>query len=143
VHRTTALAGDVSRAMPEPVRRNPSVVGGAALGLVASLGAFAVASIVHERERSTTERAALQVQSSAEEARASLGRLGQVWQQAREELDKSRRVQVVVQREEPSVFKRVAWVALVSVMGTVGAILFQRLSAQMWRRTLHEEPPKK
>lgn len=140
--RTANFADDLERSVAEPLRRNPSVVGGAAAGLLASIGAFAMASMVRGRQRSASDKARMQLEASARGVRDSLGRLGEVARQVRSEVEKGRRVQVVVQRNEPSIPKRLIWVGLVSVMGTLGAILFQRLTAQMWRRTLNEAPPK-
>jgi len=136
VHRAEEVADDVLQVMPEPVRRYPTVLGGAALGVLVSAGAFAVSRVLHERRPSPAELASMRVQ-------ASLSRVGDRFQTALRQAQAASSAQLATQRGEASMFKRLLWVALVSVMGALGAMLFQRLSADLWRSTMHENPPKK
>ncbi len=134
--RAEAVAADVAGAMPEPVRRNPAVVGGAALGVLASVGLFTLSNLRRERELTPSELAALRARESLTRMRSLFG--GVPARPAGE-----RTLRGMVERGEPSMFKRLVWIGLVSVTGALGAMLFQRLTANFWRATFREEPPKK
>ena len=142
-HQAESIASEVAHAMPEPVRRNPSIVGGAALGLLATAGAFAASHVVRGRRRAGAALAAERVRKSAGRMRSSLDQVSDSLRAALVQAGAGRNVRVVIERGEPGMFKRLMWVGLVSVMGALGAMLFQRLTANFWRSAFHEEPPKK
>jgi hypothetical protein len=142
-HQAETVASDVARAMPEPVRRNPSVAGGAALGLLATAGAFAVSSIMRGRRRAGAALAAERFRESTDRMRSSFDQMSDSIRAALVQAGAGRNVRVVVERGEPGMFKRLMWIGLVSVMGALGAMLFQRLTANFWRSAFHEEPPKR
>lgn len=140
--RAELLAGEVTEAMPEPLRRNQPVFGGALLGLLAGLGIFTIANIREERQRTLPEILGERLRSSADTARSSTEHLGDSLRAAARQAQAARQARVEVVRED-NMFKRLLWVGLVSVVGAFGAMLFQRLTGAFWRRTMHEEPPKR
>ncbi|MDA8218745.1 MAG: hypothetical protein M0Z94_14150 [Dehalococcoidales bacterium] len=134
------VADEVDRATPEIVRRNPTVAAGAALGVVAGASAALATNLIR------TWQEAHEPQASIRRSRLALRRAG------RRNLYRLRNVDLggaalgAVQGAEGGesrMVRRLAWVAMFSVMGALGAMLFQNLAADLWRRTTHEEPPKR
>ncbi len=141
--RAEMLAGEVGDSLPEPVRRNSSIFGGALLGVLAALGLFTFTSIREAREPSLSDKIGDRLFDSADLAREQAARLSKNVRGAMRQAQTTRGVRVSVAKENDGMLKRLLWIGLVSVMGALGAMLFQRMTAAAWRRTMHEEPPKK
>ena len=141
--RAELLAGEVVESMPEPVRRNQPIFGGALLGLLAGLGIFTIASVTEERPRALSEIMGERTRSPMDSARHSAERIGQSLRAAAYQVQAARQPRMEIVREDGSMLKRLLWVGVVSVMGALGAMLFQRLTGAFWRRTMNEEPPRR
>ena len=159
-HSAETVAGDVSRraellagevvetvgevvdTMPEPVRAHRTLVGGALLGLVGSLGLYTVARVARGHEETLPEKANDRLQDTLHLLRATATRYGHELNQTARLLQSGQPMRLQIVKEEPTMLKRLAWVAMVSVMSALGSMLFRRLTTNVWKGTMHEEPPR-
>ena len=122
--------------MPEPVRQHPFAATFASVGLLAGVMGFVFSWVATMRQPAASDRA-------TEQVRGSLNRVSDNFRGLTQQVDGTRsNVKLVPVREEPSMVKRLLWVGVASVMTTLGSMLFKRMTASVWRSTMHEEPPK-
>ncbi|MHB1132704.1 MAG: DUF3618 domain-containing protein [Chloroflexota bacterium] len=140
--RAELFAGELAETMPEPARSHPVIVAGAAAGLVGSLGAYTIARLARGREETLPEKANHRLQDTLHLVRDSANRYGHDLRQTAQALQSGQQVRVDFMKQEPSMLKRLAWIGLVSVMSALGSMLFKRLTTNVWKGTMHEEPPR-
>ncbi len=132
------LVNEAVAEVPEVARRNPMLVNGAALSAAAALTIYALSAAVLGKRSRLAER-----ELDRQDVLKEFGEdLDEAVARAIERASVGR-TRVVIRREEPGMLKRVMWVALASGMAALGSMLFQRLTAQLWRSTMQEEPPEK
>lgn len=129
------VAKDAYYSLPRPVRNYPYLVGGAVLGALAGVGAYAFNAATQRPEPSTQEMILQRLQGS-------LGQAGGAVQDVVQQAQRDRHVWVDIDKGETGMVKRLLWVAMVSVMAAFGSMLFKRLSVNLWRGAMHEEPPR-
>ncbi len=132
------LVNEAVAEAPELARRNPLLLNGAAVSGAAALGVYALSTAILGHRSGAAERE-LDRRPALEDLGEDLDEVvARVVERAKAEQGR-----VVIRRREPSMLKRVMWIALASGMAALGSMLFRRLTAQFWRSAMQEEPPEK
>ncbi len=132
------LVNEAVAEAPEIARRNPLLLNAAALSATAALTMYALSAAVLGNRNRAAERELDQrniLEEFGEDLDEAVARAM--------ERTTAGQTRVVIRRREPGMLKRVMWIALASGMAALGSMLFQRLTAQLWRSTMREEPPEK
>ena len=140
VGEATESIGHMADDMPEPIRKHSMAATYTVIGALAATLGFALSWASVMRRPTASERAAERLRAAQERAQYSLSD----WLDRIEVLRHGmRNVRVVTVREEPSMLKRAMWAGLVSLMATLGSLLFKRMTAGVWRTAMKEDPPRK
>ena len=134
------VADQVADDILEPIREHRMAATYAAAGILAGLAGFAISWFSVMRKPTSTDRAAQALRESRARAGDTVRSYRDRLQELRANAQDSRRVTA---RREPGMVKKLLWVAMASVMTTLGSMLFKRVSASLWRTTMKENPPEK